>query len=161
MKVRWNACYAIGNMLKNSQMRLGQMSWKNELFDLLTTLTKSCKNLKVRISAINALGISKCRDDYGSSSDLISIWNSLVEGPANLQSSMNFVEYQHFDHLIDQTCATLCHLLSLIGAEDLNVLYEQLTEERTESLLRYFERYSSRPGTHKTIDDVNRELTKC
>nr|XP_006815814.1 PREDICTED: HEAT repeat-containing protein 6-like [Saccoglossus kowalevskii] len=57
MKVRWNACYAVGNMFKNADLPVGSSTWTSDVYDALLGVVADCKNFKVRINAALAIAI--------------------------------------------------------------------------------------------------------
>ncbi|XP_038058799.1 HEAT repeat-containing protein 6-like [Patiria miniata] len=48
VKVRWNACYAMGNVFRNTHLELGSVPWSTEVFTALTDVVRDCKNFKVK-----------------------------------------------------------------------------------------------------------------
>ncbi|XP_037590434.1 HEAT repeat-containing protein 6-like [Cebus imitator] len=66
MTVRWNACYAMGNVFKNPALPLGTAPWTSQAYSALTSVVTSCKDFKVRIRSTTALAIPGKREQYGS-----------------------------------------------------------------------------------------------
>lgn len=128
MKVRWNACYALGNAFRN------RLLLKREDSDGLTTTTvtvsgdvllalsvvaKECKNFKVRINAAAALAVPIQAESYDDC-PMATIVGNLLVGLDNIQASMDFVEYQHRDNLVEQLCTSVCHLIGLLRPSDVD-----------------------------------------
>lgn len=100
MKVRWNCCYAIGNILKNSSLYSSNDNRKEKLFNTLMELVMSFRNFKVRIKAAAALSCPSSREMYGQ--HFFEIWTSLLKALENTQNIEDFSEYNHRDHLVEQ-----------------------------------------------------------
>ncbi|KOB75437.1 putative HEAT repeat containing 6 [Operophtera brumata] len=77
MKVRWNACYAMGNAMKNDQLFTCFNGWQSQVYPNLSTLAQECKNLKVRINACVALRAPSQRTHYGEHYTLV--WRDLAD----------------------------------------------------------------------------------
>ncbi|CAG9863491.1 unnamed protein product [Phyllotreta striolata] len=124
MKVRWNACYAIGNALKNTVLyeqttRLDK-TWQSSVFKALTELVVNFKNFKVRINAALALSVPSSRECFGN--HYYNVWTALLEALENSQNMEDLSEYIHRDHLIEQVCLSLGHLVTLLEKNDLVLL---------------------------------------
>lgn len=64
VKVRWNACYAFGNIMWNEPV-LSFISYKMmEAYQALVKAVRTCKNFKVRISAATVLAIPSRREMF-------------------------------------------------------------------------------------------------
>ncbi|KAK4874117.1 hypothetical protein RN001_013477 [Aquatica leii] len=118
MKVRWNSCYAIGNVLKKSNFSINNYKGKEVLFQSLINLVLDFPNFKVRLNAALALSCVNDKETYGSY--FLIIWESLVDALENTQNIEDFSEYNHQDHLVDQICLTLGHLTTLLSKADLS-----------------------------------------
>lgn len=117
MKVRWNSCYAIGNILKNSALYPNSDNRKNVLFTSLMDLVMGFRNFKVRINAAVALSCPNSRELYGQ--HFYIIWASLLKALENTQNVEDFSEYNHRDHLVEQICLAIGHMTTLLTNEDL------------------------------------------
>ncbi|XP_026735223.1 HEAT repeat-containing protein 6 isoform X1 [Trichoplusia ni] len=124
MKVRWNACYAMGNAMKNEQLFTCFNGWQGKVFPNLCTLTQECKNLKVRINAAAALRAPQARSHYGEHYALV--WRGLLAAMENAANVDDFNEYKHKDNLIEQLCVTLAHLCCLLTQADLSDILDPL-----------------------------------
>ncbi|XP_050350439.1 HEAT repeat-containing protein 6 [Nymphalis io] len=124
MKVRWNACYALGNAMKNENLFTCFNGWQSKVFPSLCTLTKDCKNLKVRINAAVALRAPALRTQYGE--HYTSIWRGLLAAMENAANVDDFTEYKHKDNLIEQLCVTLAHMCCLLKPSDLTDILDPL-----------------------------------
>ncbi|XP_064127460.1 HEAT repeat-containing protein 6 isoform X1 [Loxodonta africana] len=128
MKVRWNACYALGNVFKNPALPLGSASWTSRAYSALTSVVTTCKNFKVRIKSATALSIPGKREQYGSTEQYTQIWNALVTALQKSQDTTDFLEFKYCASLRTQICQALIHLLSLASASDLPCIKEALEQ---------------------------------
>ncbi|XP_030151921.1 HEAT repeat-containing protein 6 isoform X1 [Lynx canadensis] len=126
MKVRWNACYAVGNVFKNPALPLGTAPWTSQAYNALTSVVTSCKNFKVRIRSATALSIPSKREQYGSAEQYVQIWNALVTALQKSEDTTDFLEFKYCASLRTQICQALIHLLSLATASDLPCIRETL-----------------------------------
>ncbi|KAM9211122.1 HEAT repeat-containing protein 6 [Dugong dugon] len=129
MKVRWNACYALGNVFKNPALPLGTASWTSQAYNALTSVVTSCKNFKVRIKSATALSIPGKREQYGSTEQYTRIWNALVTALQKSEDTTDFLEFKYCASLRTQICQALIHLLSLASASDLPCIKEALEQD--------------------------------
>ncbi|KFW93311.1 HEAT repeat-containing protein 6, partial [Phalacrocorax carbo] len=128
MKVRWNACYALGNVFKNPALPLGEAPWTTQAYSALSSVVKSCKNFKVRIKSAMALSIPSKRECYGSTEQFCQIWSALVVALQKSEDTEDFLEFKYSASLRTQICQALFHLLSLAKSTDLAVIWETITE---------------------------------
>ncbi|XP_074701090.1 HEAT repeat-containing protein 6 isoform X2 [Strix aluco] len=128
MKVRWNACYALGNVFKNPALPLGEAPWTTQAYRALSSVVKSCKNFKVRIKSAMALSIPSKRECYGSTEQFCQIWSALVVALQKSEDTEDFLEFKYSASLRTQICQALLHLLSLAKSTDLPVLRETIAE---------------------------------
>uniref|UniRef100_A0A8B9MBT5 HEAT repeat-containing protein 6 n=1 Tax=Accipiter nisus TaxID=211598 RepID=A0A8B9MBT5_9AVES len=128
MKVRWNACYALGNVFKNPALPLGEAPWTTQAYSALSSVVKSCKNFKVRIKSAMALSIPSKRECYGSTEQFCQIWSALVIALQKSEDTEDFLEFKYSASLRTQICQALLHLLSLARSTDLPVIWETITE---------------------------------
>ncbi|KAF1493219.1 HEAT repeat-containing protein 6, partial [Megadyptes antipodes antipodes] len=128
MKVRWNACYALGNVFKNPALPLGEAPWTMQAYSALSSVVKSCKNFKVRIKSAMALSIPSKRECYGSAEQFCQIWSALVVALQKSEDTEDFLEFKYSASLRTQICQALLHLLSLAKSTDLPVIWETITE---------------------------------
>uniref|UniRef100_A0A8C0B364 HEAT repeat-containing protein 6 n=1 Tax=Buteo japonicus TaxID=224669 RepID=A0A8C0B364_9AVES len=128
MKVRWNACYALGNVFKNPALPLGEAPWTMQAYSALSSVVKSCKNFKVRIKSAMALSIPSKRECYGSTEQFCQIWSALVIALQKSEDTEDFLEFKYSASLRTQICQALLHLLSLARSTDLPVIWETITE---------------------------------
>ncbi|XP_034231344.1 HEAT repeat-containing protein 6 isoform X2 [Thrips palmi] len=163
MKVRWNACYALGNMLKNPELYEHNINCQTTIFPVLCNLVHNFRNFKVRINAALALGVPEHRALYGQ--HFSAVWTALLAGLDNSEHMADFNEYKHRDALLDQViivkiyiflvvttyvlkinifikfqiCSSLCHIASLVTIEDLTGLHDELVLHQ-ESLQQHLTR---------------------
>ncbi|XP_066465477.1 HEAT repeat-containing protein 6 isoform X2 [Eleutherodactylus coqui] len=129
MKVKWNACYALGNVFKNTALPLGKATWSADAYNALTTVVKSCKNFKVRIKSAMALATPASREQYGSIEQFGNIWNSLITALQKSEDTEDFLEFKYCASLRAQICQALIHLLNMASLEDLPCIRKTLMEE--------------------------------
>ncbi|XP_039938080.1 HEAT repeat-containing protein 6 isoform X1 [Hirundo rustica] len=122
MKVRWNACYALGNVFKNPALPLGEAPWATQAFSALSSVVKSCKNFKVRIKSAMALSIPSKRECYGSTEQFCQIWSALVVALQRSEDTEDFLEFKYSSSLRTQICRALLHLLRLARSTDLPLI---------------------------------------
>jgi hypothetical protein len=127
MKVRWNASYAAGGILKTQHLFAKDREQRNKLFRALMPAMEECPNFKVRINAALALTSVSDRDNFGPM--FIEVTVTTVR---SLESALTNVEdvdeVQHRTDLIDQLCTTFAHMISLATVKDIIVLEEVLVE---------------------------------
>ncbi|XP_036766926.2 HEAT repeat-containing protein 6 isoform X2 [Manis pentadactyla] len=128
MKVRWNACYAMGNVFKNPALPLGTAPWTSQAYNALTSVVTSCKNFKVRIRSATALAVPGKREHYGSVGQYAQIWNALVTALQKSEDTTDFLEFKYCTSLRTQICQALIHLLCLASASDLPCIKETLDQ---------------------------------
>ncbi|XP_066219990.1 HEAT repeat-containing protein 6 [Saccopteryx leptura] len=126
MKVRWNACYAMGNVFKNPALPLGTAPWTSQAYNALTSVVTSCKNFKVRIRSATALSVPGKREHYGAAGQYAQIWDALVTALQKSEDTADFLEFKYCASLRTQICQALIHLLSLATASDLPCIKETL-----------------------------------
>ncbi|CAG8437478.1 9765_t:CDS:10 [Scutellospora calospora] len=115
--VRWNACYAASNMLRNPNFPIGQKSntWSVQLYDALIRAVQTSKNFKVRINASLALATPTTRDKYGDITTFIKILQAVVTSLENIDNltGTGFSEVKYQEQLKNQLLATYQHLISI------------------------------------------------
>ncbi|XP_048108001.1 HEAT repeat-containing protein 6 isoform X1 [Alosa alosa] len=141
MKVRWNACYALGNAFKNPALPLGTASWSAEAYSALSCVVVSCKNFKVRIKSAAALSIPSSRAKYGSSCQFAQIWIAITKALENSKDGVDFVEYRYHTSLCAQLCQTLLHLLNLCQPQDLGTIQSSVTGRFGSTLMGFLVNY--------------------
>ncbi|MXQ84496.1 hypothetical protein E5288_WYG020773 [Bos mutus] len=130
MKVRWNACYAMGNVFKNPALPLETAPWTSQAYDALTSVVTSCKNFKVRIRSAAALAVPRRREHYGSVEQYAQIWDALVTALQKSEDTTDFLEFKYCASLRTQICQALIHLLSLASPSDLSCIRKTLELHR-------------------------------
>lgn len=160
MKVRWNACYALNSVLKNSELYANKRIDLRKIFSVLTELVVAFKNFKVRINAALALSAPQTRSLYGEF--YVSTWLALVKALETSQNIDDFTEYKHRDNLVDQViwrpfpfqirpdkncsfqiCLGIAHLILLLTPEDLAHLKDGIVH-RFDVLKSYMRRVIER-----------------
>ncbi|XP_069730536.1 HEAT repeat-containing protein 6 [Phaenicophaeus curvirostris] len=163
MKVRWNACYALGNVFKNPALPLGEAAWTTQAYSALSSVVKSCKNFKVRIKSAMALSIPSKRECYGSTEQFCQIWSALVVALQKSEDTEDFLEFKYSASLRTQICQALLHLLSLAKSTDLPAIWETVAENR-DAIKTYFLQYlrsgveENEAGTHVDLCERERAL---
>ena len=124
MKVRWNACYAAGGILRTKSL-FRSKKCSDQLIQALIPVIENCPNYKVRINASLALTSVPSRDAYGDyfTKAVITIVKAMESAVTNME---DVDEVQHRTELIDQLCATYAYLLSISKPEDMMLLESQL-----------------------------------
>ncbi|XP_053313681.1 HEAT repeat-containing protein 6 [Spea bombifrons] len=145
MKVKWNACYALGNIFKNSALPLGKSEWTADAYSALTSVVKSCKNFKVRIKSAMALSVPMSREQYGTTEQYCDIWNSLVTALENSEDTEDFMEFKYCSNLRAQICQALMHMLSMANLKDLPCIRKTFSEK--ESTIRGYILQYAKSGT--------------
>uniref|UniRef100_A0A8C3DWL3 HEAT repeat containing 6 n=1 Tax=Corvus moneduloides TaxID=1196302 RepID=A0A8C3DWL3_CORMO len=163
MKVRWNACYALGNVFKNPALPLGEAPWATQAFSALSSVVKSCKNFKVRIKSAMALSIPSKRECYGSTEQFCQIWSALVVALQRSEDAEDFLEFKYSSSLRTQICRALLHLLRLARSTDLPLIWGSL-RDHGEAIKPYVLQYlrssgeESEAGTHTDLGERERGL---
>ncbi|XP_055605953.1 HEAT repeat-containing protein 6 [Uranotaenia lowii] len=119
VKVKWNACYAVGNMMRNDLMfSEGQrIEWQKQIFPALCQIVINSNNFKVRINSASALSVISIRAHYATY--YLEIWSSLLKALEQSDNLIDYNEYKHRDNLQEQLCLSLSHFLNLATREDL------------------------------------------
>lgn len=145
-KVRWNACYALGNVLRNTTLidTMPKRDWIRTVLDALAEVLSEGKNFKIRINAANALGCLAQRSHYEASS-FVRVTQAVLQALASIDRVPDVTEFQYKQTLTTQLLTTLTHLLQLIQAEDCTALSACLKKEK-EALLIVLEREDVRTG---------------
>ncbi|XP_061163365.1 HEAT repeat-containing protein 6-like [Saccostrea echinata] len=144
MKLRWNACYAVSNMFKNTLLNFGGAPWTQDLMVTLCAVVKDCKNFKVRINAALALGSPSERGHYGDCQLFSFVWESLVIALETSEDITDFAEFKYRNNLNNQICTSILHLVTLLQAIDLDILHHLLLE-RSEVISVHFDRFRTSP----------------
>ncbi|CAG8454565.1 10543_t:CDS:10 [Acaulospora morrowiae] len=122
LKVRWNACYAAANMLRNPNFPIGSKnnSWSTQLYESLARVVQNSKNFKVRINACLALATPMTREKYGDVTILCKILHAIVSSIENVDNLTNtgFGEVKYQDQLRNQLLATYNHLITIANPGD-------------------------------------------
>uniref|UniRef100_A0A182WJ62 HEAT repeat-containing protein 6 n=1 Tax=Anopheles minimus TaxID=112268 RepID=A0A182WJ62_9DIPT len=117
VKVKWNACYALGNMMKNETFFLaGAGTWERRVFPALCETVVNSPNFKVRINAAQALSIIGKREHYGGFFQ--QIWHALLRALEQSDNLVDYNEYKRRDSLQEQLCLSLAHLLRFATKDD-------------------------------------------
>uniref|UniRef100_A0A667YHS1 HEAT repeat-containing protein 6 n=1 Tax=Myripristis murdjan TaxID=586833 RepID=A0A667YHS1_9TELE len=158
MKVRWNACYALGNAFRNPALPLGKCSapWSCDAFSALCSVVTSCKNFKVRIKSAAALSVPAHRGCYGDLERFRCVWRSLATALENSEDTNDFLEYRYCASLRHTLSQALLHLLSVSQSGDMPALGASLAgEEGTgikEHLIKYLREEEAGDGAEGAKD---------
>ncbi|XP_035792206.1 HEAT repeat-containing protein 6-like [Anopheles albimanus] len=121
VKVKWNACYALGNMQRNEAFFTGavvsQTGWQKRVFPALCEVVVNSPNFKVRINAAQALTVAERRSHYGGQY-FHTIWTALLQALEQSDNLQDYNEYKRRDTLQEQLCLSLAHCLRLATRED-------------------------------------------
>ncbi|XP_078451628.1 HEAT repeat-containing protein 6 [Lampetra fluviatilis] len=137
MKVRWNACYAVGNAFHNAALLPVSSEWRPIAFKALTSVVRSCKNFKVRIKAALALSCPGSRAWFGSAPEFASVWDALLEALDKSEALRDFSDFRYSESLREQACIALLHLTSLLQLSDTAALQPVLAR-RSHALEKHF-----------------------
>uniref|UniRef100_A0A8C2KER2 HEAT repeat-containing protein 6 n=1 Tax=Cyprinus carpio TaxID=7962 RepID=A0A8C2KER2_CYPCA len=146
MKVRWNACYALGNAFRNHNLPLGSADWSKEAYSALSYVVTSCKNFKVRIKSAAALSVPSTRDRYGDAQQFAQVWQALAQALEHSEEMEDFLEYRYCASLRSQLCHALLHLLSVCQPNDLPALRSSLSDQSRPVLQGFLVHYLSNKG---------------
>ncbi|XP_060065028.1 HEAT repeat-containing protein 6-like [Ylistrum balloti] len=149
MKVRWNACYAVSNLFKNTLLNQASTEWMRDIILALCGVVRDCKNFKVRINAALALGSPGDRDQYGDITLFLSVWEALIQSLQTAEEITDFAEYKYRGNLNNQICTTVLHLVTVTQFNDLDKVGE-LLDANFDLLLDYLEKFQNSPQEKKT-----------
>eukprot|EP01133_Synstelium_polycarpum_P008942 gene8942-10486_t len=169
VKVKWNACYALGNVFHNADITFEPAPvWLHNIYDTLITLLRTCKNYKIKINASASLATAEhSRVQYSADYELI--LDTVADSLANVASLIDHSEFQYKDILERQLGVSLIHLLSEMDhATDIDQFKLKPWALDTDTILQAFEKLtpsppsSSSPSSKKserpTITEYNRAL---
>ena len=118
MKIRWNACYAAGNVLKKRDIDRDYV-WKRNLISCLLETVNNHQNFKVRINAAFALGCPVRRGTLGD--QYLDVVGALVDSLGTTHSEEVAGEWSHMENLRDQIILSLCQLIN-VSSDDKELL---------------------------------------
>ncbi|KAG0348556.1 HEAT repeat-containing protein 6 [Podila humilis] len=143
LKSRWNACYAVQNVLLNPDFPIGstfgtsyacdadEVSWTDQVYSTLLQAIQQSRNFKVRINACAALTVPKTRANYGNQARFKNLIKGVLKAVANLDNKdgvsigsysgasaaaaeqPEYGEFQYRDQLELKLLRCLDHLLQL------------------------------------------------
>uniref|UniRef100_A0A7N9B228 HEAT repeat-containing protein 6 n=1 Tax=Mastacembelus armatus TaxID=205130 RepID=A0A7N9B228_9TELE len=146
MKVRWNACYALGNAFRNPALPLGRSPWSCDAFSALCHVVTSCKNFKVRIKSAAALAVPSRRGCYGDTKRFSCVWHSLATALENSEDTNDFLEYRYSASLRHTLSEALLHLLSVSQPLDMPALGVSLASEDGKGIKDHLIKYLRAEG---------------
>ncbi|CAH3110839.1 unnamed protein product [Porites lobata] len=159
MKVRWNACYAFGNMFRNPFLPTGTASWTSGMYSTLENVICNCKNFKVRINAVLALSVPAERRYYGDVAVYCHLYATLIDALKSTENVTDFSEFKYRDTLRRELCNSLCHLTSVMTEED-SISLAPLLEERHDTYKGYLVEYIRQPDMQELVlEDQTSEKT--
>ncbi|KAM7426513.1 hypothetical protein ABFA07_022212 [Porites harrisoni] len=159
MKVRWNACYAFGNMFRNPFLPTGTASWTSGMYSTLENVICNCKNFKVRINAVLALSVPAERRYYGDIAVYCHLYATLIDALKSTENVTDFSEFKYRDTLRRELCNSLCHMTSVMTEED-SISLAPLLEERHDTYKGYLVEYIRQPDTQELVlEDQTSEKT--
>ncbi|XP_029957461.1 HEAT repeat-containing protein 6 [Salarias fasciatus] len=141
MKVRWNACYALGNAFGNPALPLDSAPWSHDAFTALCNVVTSCKNFKVRIKSAAALAVPARRGCYGDAERFSRVWRSLATALENSEDTNDFLEYRYSASLRHTLSKALLHLLSVSQLQDMPALAVSLASEEGSGIREHLVKY--------------------
>ncbi|XP_011306252.1 HEAT repeat-containing protein 6 [Fopius arisanus] len=152
MKVRWNACRALGFAISHDPDDIFPQNWKDEAIPALCDLICHSPNFKVRTNAAWALASCKSYGKY-----VPFLWKSIVLALENSQHVPNFVEYTHRESLVQQLCLTLGHVAVNTHTEDLHILWPDI-KDHLQEIQGHINNFQERALPEKTDDFVRAKL---
>ncbi|MCI4386378.1 hypothetical protein PGIGA_G00061630 [Pangasianodon gigas] len=161
MKVRWNACYALGNAFQNPALPLGTASWSTEAYSALSSIVTTCKNFKVRIKSAAALSVPAKRDCYGDEHQFAEVWRALAQALEHSEETQDFLEYRYCASLRSELCHALLHLLSLCQTRDLPVIGASLSGQSRPALHGFLVHYLTDVSLVSGRDIIGGEDAGC
>uniref|UniRef100_A0A671WQA3 HEAT repeat-containing protein 6 n=1 Tax=Sparus aurata TaxID=8175 RepID=A0A671WQA3_SPAAU len=144
MKVRWNACYALGNCLHVFAWHSPVFvlaTWSGDAFSSLCHVVTSCKNFKVRIKSAAALAVPSSRGCYGDMERFSCVWRSLATALENSEDTNDFLEYRYSASLRHTLSKALLHLLSVSQQQDMPALGASLDGEEGRAIKEHLIKY--------------------
>lgn len=121
VKVKWNACYSLGLMMRNEEMFAyagdSDLDWAGLVYPTLCRLMVANPNFKVRTTAVIAVAVPKERKKFGAHFE--AIWDALIRALEQAGNLIDFNEYKHRDNLMDQLCTSMSHLIMVCEERDL------------------------------------------
>ncbi|TDH04887.1 hypothetical protein EPR50_G00137710 [Perca flavescens] len=141
MKVRWNACYALGNAFRNPALPLDSAPWSCDAFSSLCHVVTSCKNFKVRIKSAAALAVPAKRGCYGDLKQFSCVWRSLATALENSEDTNDFLEYRYSASLRHALSQALLHLLGVSQSQDMPALGASLAGEEGRGIKEHLIKY--------------------
>ncbi|KAF9432002.1 hypothetical protein BGZ76_011422 [Entomortierella beljakovae] len=130
LKGRWNACYAMQNVLLNPNFPIGSTAgssyamesdmvyWTKDVYGALLQAIQYSKNFKVRINACSAIAAVKTMAKYGDHVMLQRIVQVLITAVQHLdgeQGEHEFSEFQYRGQLETKLLRCLDHILQVTG----------------------------------------------
>uniref|UniRef100_A0A4W4GWS9 HEAT repeat-containing protein 6 n=1 Tax=Electrophorus electricus TaxID=8005 RepID=A0A4W4GWS9_ELEEL len=141
MKVRWNACYALGNAFRNPGLPLGEYTPTMYAYSALSSAVTSCRNFKVRIKSAAALSVPASRERYGDTRQFAEVWSTLARALEHSGDTEDFLEYRYCTSLRSQLCHALLHLMTLCLSRDLPALAASLGSQSAPALRGFLVSY--------------------
>lgn len=141
MKVRWNACCALGNAFRNPSLPLDSAPWSHDAFSALCHVVASCKNFKVRIKSAAALAVPAHRSCYGDTKRFRCVWLSLAKALENSEDTNDFLEYRYSASLRHTLSQALLHLLSVSQSQDMSVLGSSMAGDEGRGIREHLIKY--------------------
>lgn len=124
-KVKWNTCYAISNLMRNTTIfKVKDLNWKETLFAALCHVIVHHSNFKVRINAAAAITNITERSHFGCYYE--QFCSSVLEAIEQSYNLDSFYEYNHRDNLQEQLCLALCHIIRLANNDDFSMIKKHL-----------------------------------
>ena len=156
MKVRWNACLALGNFLHNTNFAVGSPVWTKDVYETLCETICNSKNFKVRIKAAAALCCPIDRRHFGDQFyEVFSVLiRTLVKDSANafphgvIDSK---VDFQFDDKLQEQLMITLIYVLSKAQESDHAQIMPLFTQQLVDYIPKVLRFYY---GSNRPLDDL-------
>ncbi|TRY63750.1 hypothetical protein TCAL_14364 [Tigriopus californicus] len=128
MKVKWNGCYALGHLLRNSGLlrKIGQME---QVMTVMLGLLEHCHNFKVLNTICQSLCYLQTRVDLGIHAN--EVFLALVQVlDLTLRNDINDGEIAHKMNLTNSIVLALAHLFTLSDGPELVEWNELLSDDQ-------------------------------
>ena len=95
VKVRWNACHALGHLFENENISLSYSDGCKHAMKNLLHVIQASSNFKVKINAVAAIFSLQSRFRYGESNNIGLIAEALMNAFKNIDQMEDFAEFRY------------------------------------------------------------------
>ena len=104
VKIRWNACHALGHILGNNALS-SKLPWMATIIKTLCDVVSTAPNFKVRINAAQALQTPTQRPFFGPTEYIAHLIKTLILGVDSVNAIDDFSEFKYQPQLREQVRA--------------------------------------------------------